>query len=208
MKPPKEEFVTSNIEITPDLLDEIKHFFPIFPENSFKYGILQLKVKEIDESTKEIILESKKKPVSRIIKINDQYSDEEVIFYTYVLLHAEYDWYSNKKDSNLTSFCLSFFAKAEKFTLHKVRDVFVNSRVFEMFLFCSIKNKVDYDLPPYEELWRVFLEKENLLPSSYTLLFNNEKNTVRKFRISEKAFECFENRFVAVCDHYRNRIFI
>lgn len=194
METSNEVFANGNILFPVDFLSEVQDFFPI-QKQSFteKYASLAVKVREIDEGKKEIFYEGKK-PFSRIVSIHDDYSREEVIFYTYLLLHVEYDWFpfddkpKELEKSNLKEFCHDFFTKARDYTYKGDRDVFQTKRIFEMFLYCSIKNEVEYDLPPYEELWRVFLQEKHLMSTSYKLLFRHEENTIRKFEIAKRAF--------------------
>lgn len=180
-----------------DTLKEIEGFFPLGnPTIDTTYGMLSLKVNEISESEKEIIYEGSKNKFSRTVNIHDDYSKEEVIFYTYVLLHAKYDSWNpfssakpDKADkSNLDDFCHDFFSKAKDYTYKGDRDDFSTKRIFEMFLYCSLQTKEEYDLPPFEEYWRVFEAKDILLPTTYELLFKNEKNSIRKEAVAQKAF--------------------
>ncbi len=181
-------FATASITLPIATLKEIEGFFPI-GEQKIKetYAVLVLKIKEINAGEKEITFEGKKK-LSKKIDINSDYTREEVIFYTYALLHAEYDWDSSSKDSNLKEFCHDFFTKAKDYTHSQDRENFDNKYLFEMFLFCSVKNEEEYNLPPYEELWRVFLQERPLLPTTYKLLFTKETNSIRKKAIAEKGF--------------------
>lgn len=180
-----------------DTLKEIEGFFPLGkPTIDTTYGMLSLKVNEINESEKEIIYEGSKTNLSRTVNIHGEYSKEEVIFYTYVLLHAKYDSWnpftsvkSEKADkSNLGDFCHDFFTKAKDYTYKGDRDEFSTKRIFEMFLYCSVQTKEEYDLPPFEEYWRVFEAKDVLLPTTYELLFKHEKNSIRKEAVAQKAF--------------------
>jgi hypothetical protein len=195
-KQKEEDFAVADVLVTQDTLNEIQGFFPLGnPKVSTAYGLLSLKINEVDTATKEIIYESSKKKLSRTINIHEQYSREEVIFYSYVLLHAKYDTHpfsssksSKSEDSNLKDFCHDFFSKAKDYTYKGNRDEFTTKRIFEMFLYCSIKNEEEYDLPPFEEYWRIFLVKDKLLPTTYELIFKNEKNSIRKEAVAEKAF--------------------
>ncbi len=187
-------FAIAQIHVPIDILSEIQEFFPIPKQNiKGKYAYLTVKVREINEGQKEIIYDGKSQ-FSRIVDIHEEYSREAVIFFTYVLLHVQYDWFpfddkpKEVEKSNLKEFCHDFFTKARDYTHKGDRDAFQAKRLFEMFLFCSVKNEVEYDLPPYEELWRVFLQDKHLMPSSYRLLFYHEENSIRKYAIAEKAF--------------------
>ncbi len=181
-----------------DTLKEIEGFFPLGnPTIDTTYGMLSLKVNEISESEKEIIYDGSKNKLSRTVNIHGEYSKEEVIFYTYVLLHAKYErWnpFSNTPKSpkegisNLDDFCHDFLTKAKDYTYKGDRDEFSTKRIFEMFLYCSLKTKEEYDLPPFEEYWRIFEAKDILLPTTYELLFKYEKNSIRKEAVAQKAF--------------------
>lgn len=196
-KKPEDGLAEADVLLPLDTLKEIEGFFPLGkPTIDTIYGMLSLKVNEINESEKEIIYEGSKTNLSRTVNIHGEYSKEEVIFYTYVLLHAKYDSWnpfssvkSEKADkSNLGDFCHDFFTKAKDYTYKGDRDEFSTKRIFEMFLYCSVQTKEEYDLPPFEEYWRVFEAKDVLLPTTYELLFKHEKNSIRKEAVAQKAF--------------------
>lgn len=183
------KFATADLSLAIDTLDEIQDFFPLKKREVIgNYGLLSLKVKEISKNEVEIKYEGSEKELRRVINIHENYSQEEAIFYTYVLLKADYGW-SVPKNSTLPEFCYDLFTKAKDYTSRKKREDYTGTRIFEMYLYASIKNKEIYDLPPYEELWRIFLDKESLLPDNYFLLYYNEKNSIRKSLVAEKAFE-------------------
>ncbi|TAN36366.1 hypothetical protein EPN27_01830 [Patescibacteria group bacterium] len=192
----EDSLVTADVLLPTDILEEIRGFFPVDgTKGKTTYGILSVKINEISAEEKEVIYEGKNK-FSRIVNIHeDSYSREEVIFYTYLLLHSQDDLWSifnsspsARDKSNLSDFCHDFFSKAKDYTYKGDRGEFSNKRIFEMFLYCSVKTGEEYDLPPFEEYWRIFTSRDVLLPTTYELLFANENNSIRKEAVAQKAF--------------------
>ncbi len=183
----EDTYAQFEVAIPLDLLEEIKDFFPVKTKVKEKYANLVLKVKELNKNEIEIKFEGKN-PIVKTLDLRKEYSNEEVIFYTYVLLQTKYEWFNTPKGSILKEYPLNLFIKSKDYT-RKDREDFFDKRIFEMFLYCCIESKADYhSLPVYEELWRIFRTEKHLLWSTYELIFRHENNQIRRFFLAEKAF--------------------